>query len=153
MWVLHAMAANSHSLAQQHSVSITGLDVCVEHWPSQSSQMSIELPQFVAKCRKGVYCEVCMNSEAQAIHREAWAKRYSGVPQGSDPCILGTQVRRFKAVAATQKEIEERIAIPCDKRDAEGKCTSCRTCQGEPPCSQIAKWKDCPAGFWVGHKK
>ena len=53
-----------------------------------------------------------------------------------------------KAVKAAPKVVEDRLAITCEKRTADGKCTLGRSCKGNCTCRSIAEWRDCPDGLW-----
>ncbi len=135
----------------------------------------IPLVQFrdhaVDICATGALCAVCrLNTPAAEAWRKAqtgqarpacplgklggwddpagvaWRQGQAGQPTGTPSVLVAVPAR--KAVRVAQGEVERRVALTCVKRTAEGRCTVCPTCKGQPKCADVAAWKGCPEGLW-----
>lgn len=114
----------------------------------------LSLPQFRDHpdgCSKGGdFCAICRMATPGA---DAWRLAMTGNEVVVCPFGLpmaGGQQTRQKARKAAPDVVEDRLAMECDKRGADGICgAGCASCKGKPTCRQLAEWRDCPKGLWV----
>lgn len=69
----------------------------------------------------------------------------------AEDVALYRKARSFEATIKPKRQpqgvIDTRVAFACDARK-DGRCTACKTCQGEPRCEEMAAWRKCPKGKW-----